>query len=61
MRYSQCYVTVIYAVKRWKSSAVYQLRRVRTYAIGDIDGRADLLAQLFAGSNDDTAPNATGN
>jgi hypothetical protein len=60
MRYSQCYVTVIYAVKRWKSSAVYQLRRVRTYAIGDIDGRADLLAQLFAGSNA-TAANATGN
>jgi hypothetical protein len=38
-----------------KSSAVYQLRGVRTYAIGDVHGRADLLAQLFAGINDDTA------
>jgi hypothetical protein len=40
MRYDQCYVTVIYAVKRWKSSAVYQLGGVRTYAMGDVDGAA---------------------
>jgi serine/threonine protein phosphatase 1 len=38
-----------------KSSAVYQPQGVRTYAIGDVHGRADLLAQLFADINDNTA------
>ncbi len=33
---------------------MYQLRGVRTYAIGDVYRRVDLLAQLFAGINDDT-------
>jgi hypothetical protein len=34
---------------------VYQLRGVRAYATGDVHGRADLLAHLFAGINEDSA------